>query len=66
MKPRRKYIVVITHLKLFKIKIYHEVLHRDGSVRYNMLFDMINDKNQYFNIVENPENKYIVEMYSKN
>ena len=44
---------------------YHEVLHRDGSVRYNMLFDMINDKNQYFNIAENPENKYIVEMYSK-
>ena len=26
---------------------------------------MINDKNQYFNIAENPENKYTVEMYSK-
>ena len=37
---------------------YHEVLNNDGSVRYNMLFDMVNDKKQYYNISTNPENKY--------
>jgi iduronate 2-sulfatase len=44
---------------------YHEVLNNDGSVRYNMLFDMVNDKKQYYNISTNPENKSIVEIYSK-
>ena len=30
-----------------------------------MLFDMVNDKKQYYNISTNPENKGIVEIYSK-
>ena len=44
---------------------YHEVLNKDGSVRYNMLFDMVNDKKQFYNISTNPENKSIVKIYSK-
>ena len=44
---------------------FHEVLNDDGSVRYNMLFDMVNDKNQFYNIATKPQNKGIINMYSK-
>jgi len=45
---------------------YHEVLqHNTGKVLYNMLFDMENDKKQYFNISNNSEYLEIVNSYSK-
>ena len=45
---------------------YHEVLeHRTGKVLYNMLFDMENDKKQYYNISKKPEFKNLVDSYSK-
>tara|TARA_A100001011_G_scaffold200116_1_gene208431 strand:+ start:3292 stop:4719 length:1428 start_codon:yes stop_codon:yes gene_type:complete len=45
---------------------YHEVLqHNTGKVLYNMLFDMENDKKQYFNISNNSEYIEIVNSYSK-
>lgn len=45
---------------------YHEVLqHNTGKILYNMLFDMENDKKQYFNISNNSEYIEIVNSYSK-
>ena len=45
---------------------YHEVLqHETGKVLYNMLFDMENDKKQYYNISKKPEFKNLVDLYSK-
>ena len=45
---------------------YHEVLqHNTGKILYNMLFDMENDKKQYFNISNNSEYLEIVNSYSK-
>ena len=45
---------------------YHEVLeHRTGKVLYNMLFDMENDKKQYYNISKKPKFKNLVDSYSK-
>ena len=67
MKPRRKFIVVTT-LEVVQDKkfSYHEVLNNDGTVRYNMLFDMVNDKKQYYNISTNPENKVLLKYIQKN
>ena len=45
---------------------YHEVLqHETGKVLYNMLFDMENDKKQFYNISKKPEFKNLVDLYSK-
>ena len=45
---------------------YHEVLERGtGKVLYNMLFDMENDKKQYYNISKKPKFKNLVDLYSK-
>ena len=45
---------------------YREILqHNTGKVLYNMLFDMENDKKQYFNISNNSEYLEIVNSYSK-